>query len=256
MMVAMMQPTFLPWQGFFELIREADRFIFLDDFQFCKRSWHQRNRLFGGGGRVEWYTVPHKAGSCYAPLNQTQIADEQPWRKKTWQCLRLNYGKTPFFPVLAPQLEKWLLTPSESLAEFNIGFISWACNLLELRPEFRRSSERPSELKRSERNLDLLRWCGADTYFSARGSFEYMRTDGIFPTAEVRVVFQDYHPRPYPQAGTKGEFVPSLSILDALLNIGPQATAKLLAGGTPRRLEWEELASAMSPEDRGLTNAL
>lgn len=247
MRCAMMQPTFLPWQGLFELVLEADRFVFLDDFQFSLQSYQQRNRLFVDRGRVDWYSVPVRKESYRAPLNEARVAAHDRWQQKMLKRIRANYARSPFFPELHPWLESWLVAEHESLAALNTAFIRRACELMGIETELRLSSELPSGAQRSERVLELIRWHGADTYLSARGSFGYMLEDGIFPAPGIEVVFQDFDCRPYPQVGAAGEFVSHLSVLDALMNVGPGATLELVHGGTRHWIEWDELV-ASTPE--------
>ncbi|MBU1694409.1 MAG: WbqC family protein [Verrucomicrobia bacterium] len=242
MKVAMMQPAFLPWQGFFELIAKADRFVFLDDFQFSVQSYHQRNRLFVNPGKADWYTVPiRKSLSFGEPLNLTQVAEDGSWRMKMWKRIRMNYAKAPHFGELSGPLQNWLLHPWGTLAAQNMEFIRWVCGLLRLAPEFRLSSSFPCTAQRSARVREILQWCEGQVYFSARGSFEYMLADGVFPMEGMEARFQDFQPKPYPQVGSPDSFVPCLAILDALLNVGPEATRQLVVGGTSHWWSWEEM---------------
>ena len=242
MNVGMMQPTFLPWLGFFELIYKADSFLFLDDFQFSVQSYHQRNRLFVNRGQVGWYTVPvKKSASFQKPLCSTQINEAIPWRKKFWKRIQQNYEKARYFKDYEAHIREWLLAPAENLAEQNIAFIIMICGFLGFERCFRRSSEKPSEKQRSERVLELLRWCRGDSYYCAAGSFEYMLEEKIFPVADIRVYFQEFHPRAYHQVGSIGNHVPYLSVLDALLNVGPNETAALIRNGTPEWRTWETM---------------
>jgi hypothetical protein len=243
MRCAMMQPAFLPWQGFFELLLEADRFVLLDDFQFSLQSYQQRNRLFVARDQVGWYTVPVRKESYKAPLNAARIADHDRWQEKMLKRIAANYARSPFYVQLAPWLESWLETDHASLADLNIAFIRGACELMGIGGELRRSSERPSWLRRSERVLELLRWCEADCYLCARGSFGYMLGDGVFPAPGVEVLFQDFECGPYPQAGSSAGFVPSLSVLDALANVGPEAALELVRGGTKHWWSWDEMVA-------------
>ena len=91
------------------------------------------------------------------------------------------------------------------------------------------------------RVLDLLEWCEAERYFCSKGSFAYMLEDGIFPVDGIDVLFQDFHPKFYEQVGAVKDFVPSVSIIDALMNVGPEATLELVCGGTEKWLRWEEM---------------
>lgn len=238
----MMQPAFMPWQGFFELILKSDRFIFLDDFQFSVQSYHQRNRLFVSRGQVGWYTVPViKALSFKAPLNRTKINETLPWRQKFWTRIQQNYSKAPHFNRLAADLQAWLSSPASSLADMNISFIKLVSRLMGLETEFVLSSQYPSGLQRSARVAELLRRVGADRYYCARGSFGYMLEDGLFPVNGTEVVFQDFRPEPYPQIGASEGFVPYLSVIDALMNVGPGDTLGLIRAGTERWLTWSEM---------------
>ena len=88
--------------------------------------------------------------------------------------------------------------------------------------------------------LELLRWCKASCYFCAQGSFDYMLEDGIFPVIDVEVLFQDFQPKNYKQIGSPESFIPFLSVLDALMNIGLEHTGELIKDGTGKWLTWEE----------------
>ncbi len=245
MKVAMMQPTFLPWQGFFGLICACDRFVFGDDYQYSAGSFHQHNRLFRNLGEVAWMTVPmQKKHSLGLPLNEARIADDSPWRSHMWKQIRNTYRSAPCFAEVGPPVEEWLLTPANSLAEQNIGFIRLACDLMGLKREFRLSSQHPAATARSHRVVDLLHWTEARVYLCARGSFGYMQNDGIFPVDGIEVLFQDFQPPPYPQAAGRGSFIPYLSVLDAFFNVGPRATCELIEAHSNRWRTWDEMAAA------------
>ena len=242
MKVAMMQPAFLPWQGFFELIYQSEHFILLDDFQFSVQSYHQRNRLFVNKGQVDWYSVPvRKSISFGEPLNFTSINEDIPWRVKMWKRIQQNYSKASCYSLIASRVEGWLFEKAESLAEQNIAFIKMVCEILGFRREFLLSSKFSSSAQRSERVAELLKDSGADTYFCARGSFDYMLSDGVFPINGIEVLFQDFQPAAYPQIGSPDRFIPYLSVLDALMNVGAEQTAVLIMQGTAKWLTWDEM---------------
>jgi hypothetical protein len=244
MKIAMMQPAFLPWQGFFELIYQSERFIILDDFQFSVQSYHQRNRLFVNKGQVDWYSVPiRKSLSFGEPLNHTLINEISPWRMKMWKRIQQNYSKASYYPLIAPLVQEWLFEKPDSLARQNIAFIKLVCETMSLKREFLLSSESPSVAQRSERVVDLLHLNGADSYYCARGSFDYMLEDGVFPLNDVKVLFQDFRPKAYSQIGSKDDFIPYLSVLDALMNIGPEQTVDLITKGTTKWLTWDEMTA-------------
>jgi hypothetical protein len=249
MNVGMMQPTFLPWQGFFELISRSDRFVFLDDFQFSVQSYHQRNRLFVNKGQVDWYSVPVlKSKSFKHPLNKTRINDAASWRKKTWKRIQQNYSKASFFRDIAPVIEGWLFSKVVSLAEQNMMFIKMVCEMIGIKTEFFMSHDIPSNKERSNRVVELLRWCEADVYYCANGSFGYMADDRVFPVESIKVLFQSFEPKPYRQVGSPNEFVPYMSVLDALMNVGSEETGSLIQGGTSQWMSWEEMTSSSTTQ--------
>lgn len=242
--VAMMQPTFIPWQGFFELISKSDKFIFLDDFQLSVQSYQQRNRLFINEGKIDWYTVPlEKKKSFLQPLNQVTIK-ENGWREKMWRRIEANYKKASYFSIIKEELKKLIVFQHENLAIQNIRIIKYICQLLNYKKEFICSSRYNLISKRSFKVLDLLRISNATKYYSAQGSFGYMQEDGVFPCKDIEIFFQDFQCRSYFQVKSKNEeFFPKLSIIDAILNIGPEETRKLVDKGTSHWLSWEEKMS-------------
>lgn len=248
--VALMQPTFLPWQGFFELILKSDRFVFLDDFQYITRSHHTRNRLFVSSNVVDFYSVSIDRTQSYrAPLNKTIINNNVEWTEKIIKRLLHVYRKTAFFNEFFPHIKSWLSRNFGSLAELNIAGIKLICSFLNIEKKFLYSSdftkETNSQSVRSQKMLDLLKWAKATEYLCAFGSFDYMKEDGIFPSEDVDVKFQNFVPKSYPQAHSPDKFIPYLSILDALFNVGPEETLNLIEEGSIHWLSWEERAKLL-----------
>lgn len=242
MKIAMMQPAFLPWQGYFELICKSDVFIILDDFQFSVQSYHQRNRLFVNKGQIGWYTVPvHKNVSFGGRISDAAINNDLPWHVKMWKRIEQNYSKAHYFREIAPFIEDWLFSPNKYIADLNIAFIKMVCRQLNISTEIRLSSQFTTNACRSQKVLELLRWAGATQYLCAKGAFGYMKEDAVFPVDDIEVLFQDYIPKRYGQVGSPDGFVPFLSVLDALLNIGPVQTVELIENGTVKWLTWEYL---------------
>ena len=243
--VAMMQPTFLPWQGFFGLVAAADAFVFLDDFQFSRQSWQQRNRIFVAREKADWVTVPvdrsQRGGEWPTLLETRPVLGE--FRRKFLATVRQSYAKSEHRAAIEPEIEAWLAPEWASLAEMNMDFIRRASGWLGLRAKFLRSSELGHDGKRSEAVIDLLRRAGATTYLAARGSFGYMRDDGLFPAAGIETVFQCFEPAPYPQRHSAA-FVPYLSVLDALLQVGCTETQRLVDAGTRPFVPWNDMLRA------------
>lgn len=243
--VALMQPTFLPWQGYFALLANVDVFVFLDDYQFCRRSFMQRNRLFLAPGNPGWITVPveHVGSEDRALLSAVRPLLGPGFRRKFQTTLRHSYGVTPFYARYAPEIEAWITRDFSDLASFNIWLIQMMAAWLGLTPSFQRSSSIGSVGKRSVRLVDLLRRLQAQTYLSARGSFDYMVEDGIFPLEDIETRFQIFEPLPYPQRHSP-QFVSHLSMLDAVLQVGAQQALELMHAGQKQFVAWHDMQSS------------
>jgi WbqC-like protein family len=239
-----MQPTFLPWSGYFALVDAADVVVFLDDFQFRRRSWHHRNRIFAAPGEATWITVPaeHTGSESRTAINRTVPVLDTGFRGTFHGMLQQGYGRSEHLEDLMPSLSTWIESDWTNLADLNIAFIELVFGLVGIETKTLRSSLVGSTGRRSERLADLLARVGARTYLSAAGSREYMVEDGVFPLAGVETFFQDYEPAEYPQAGAD-QFVPQLSVLDLLLQVGPdRALETIRAGNRPFR-SWNDRAA-------------
>ena len=243
--VAMMQPAFLPWQGYFGLISRSDVFVLLDDFQFSLQSYHQRNRLFVDKGLVDWYTVSVDMKKSFKkPLNETEINYKIPWQRKMLKRIQHNYIRAPYYEQYYPFIEDWLMMKHNTLAVMNTDFILQVCRWLGLEKKIVNSSEWPSAKQRSERVLELLRINKASKYLCAHGSFKYMLEDGVFPVTDIDVAFQKYKLLPYSQINSDN-FIPSLSILDALFNVGANRTNELLSSGNQEWIAWMDMQNVV-----------
>lgn len=241
--VALMQPMFLPWLGYFELMDAVDVFVFLDDFQFSRQGWGHRNRLFLSPGRPGILSLPirHPNNLAATFLGIVPAADRR-WHDKLARSLSQSYGHAACFAATWATIGPRLRPTDNSLAEFEIGLITAMAELFDIRTQIRRSSEFAiSGLGRSERLVALLDAVGAGTYYAARGSSEYMREDGVFPLSRLPVFFQNFVPVPYKQSNAPA-FVPFLSALDALFNL-PRPEARQAMHGTRRWLPWDEATS-------------
>ena len=243
--VALMQPIFMPWQGYFGLIAAADCFVFLDDLQFCRRSFDHRNRMLQADGSVYWLTMPvaHAGSEDRGRFNAAAPQLDARLRRKLLLTLRSSYARTEFFAAVFPAIEEWLAAEWRTLADLNIDFIKRVTAMLEYTVDFRLSSTLRVEGKRSALLAQLVRETGAQTYLSAKGSFGYMREDGVFPLAGIATMFQDFVPRPYPQVQSPS-FVSHLSVLDALFQVGPERTRALVSEGQQPFVSWPQMLSA------------
>lgn len=246
--VALMQPAFLPWLGFFELMASVDRFVLLDDFQVSRQTHSQRNRLFLSPGRPGFVTLPiaHE-DNLSATFRDIRVVPDTRWWRKLQAALQQSYGRAPFYAEIMALFEPVLSQPKGSLCDVNDALIRGMARHLGLATDIRFSSETPTRgLRRSERVLKLLELQGARSYYSARGSFGYMLEDGVFPDAGIEVLFQDFQPVPYRQTGAT-DFEPRLSAADALFNLSPDQCRRVLFG-TRKWQRWDEIADMGRPD--------
>lgn len=220
--IAIMQPTYLPWPGFFELILQSQAFIFLDDAKLEKSSWHVRNKILVNQA-PNFLTVELNA-SRLSTIHESALAPTS-WRRKHAQSLRLTYNKAPYskeiLDLIVPIIENGT---QASLADLNIELILAFCGYLGIKTQFLRSSEMGVEGKKSGRLIELCRKLEADHYYSPVGSKDYIDEEALFPSSGIALTYQDFPSTPYAQFNSK-EFVPYLSVVDLIANTGPQASA-------------------------------
>ena len=222
---AIMQPTYLPYLGYFHLIAQAEVFVFLDDVQFARRSWQSRNRIWGAAGEV-MLSVPTAKADRDTAICDITISDAEPWREKHLASIRHAYGKRPFFAEGMTFLEAQYAAPNTTLAELNAALIQAATQRLGLDAEFVRASDLKAPGDRSDHLLAICQAVGAEAYLSPMGSADYMEEDGVFAAARMPVRFQPFVEIPYDQG--RAEFTPYMAFVDAVMNLGWAGTRDLI----------------------------
>ncbi len=216
---SIMQPTYLPWIGYFQLIQRADNFVFLDDVQFDKRSWQQRNRIMLNG-EEHFLTIPvHSKGKREQLIIDVVADEDRQWRKKHLSTLRQAYQKHSYGPDVIKVVEGALSSTPESLVEISIEIITSICDMLDLNVNLLRSSELSVEGKKSGYLFNICTHLGTDLYLSAHGSRDYIEGEDVFRSNGCSVEYQGYRPRQYSQKDADG-FIPYLSIIDLIANVG------------------------------------
>jgi hypothetical protein len=228
--VAIHQPNYFPWLGYFDKIARSDVFVFLDHVQFPKTGGVWCNRVkMRCGGEARWVTAPiRRAFHGVAPINEIAWADEQPWRSKLLKTLAANYSRAPFFKETMAWLEPLVLLPESNLARYNMAVIKAIAGQVGLRHEHCvTSSSLGCEGQASDLLIKLTRKVGGTCYMCGGGASGYQE-DQAFARAGVSLAYQGFQHPVYPQAGA-ADFVPGLSIVDALMNVGRDGVGALLA---------------------------
>ncbi len=219
MHIAIIQPSYLPWRGFFDIIHEVDCFVFLDDVQFTTRDWRTRNKIKTSEGTC-WLTVPVSKQYHRSRICDVQLHDAS-WQKKHWNSLVHHYKKAPHFKSYAPFFEEFYLKQRwTNLSEMNIVLTKEIAKFLGIETSWRTSSEWGFPSSKQEKLLDILKALGATGYLSGPSAKNYI-TPNTFQKAVIKLSFKEYHYRPYPQLHPP--FVDYLSIVDLLFLCGERA---------------------------------
>jgi hypothetical protein len=227
--VAIHQPNFFPWLGYFDKIARADVFVVLDSVQFPKKqgTWMNRVRILVQGV-PRWITVPvDRAYHDVRSVREMRIAADTPWRERTLETLRHSYARARCFDDVWPRVEGLVLTPDDYVADFNLAVLGDLVRELGLEnTKMVCASQVDAAGTSTERLVALTRAVGGTAYLCGGGAGGY-QDDERFAEAGLELRYQDFVPHAYPQVGA-AEFVPGLSVLDALFNVGFDGTADLL----------------------------
>jgi hypothetical protein len=222
MKIAISQPAYLPWLGYFDLIDQVDVFVLLDTVQFEKQSWQQRNRIKTPSG-LQWLTVPVVfRGHFGQRIHDVVIRDPEFFRKHL-RAVELNYRRTPFFEQYFPEFSEILRSYSASrLVELTQQVIQWFCRVLGIRTRFIQSSDLDSKGARTELLVNTCLGLRSDFYLSPLGSAVYLLDDlDQFSRAGIEVGFQHYEHPEYRQLFLP--FQSHASALDLIFNEGDHA---------------------------------
>ncbi|WP_448208558.1 WbqC family protein [Azospirillum sp. sgz302134] len=230
--VAIHQPNFLPWLGFFDKIARADIFVVLDNVALQRTGGNYTNHVrILMGGRPAWITVPVVRGEdARSRIDQARIAENGVWRRKLIRAIEQNYARTRCFAEVFPALLPLLETDTSGLRDFNLAGIRGLCAMMGVDAgKLVLASELPVEGRATDLLAGIVKAVGGTTYLVGGGAGGYQE-DAVFAAAGIDVLRQDFvHPR-YEQRGSEN-FVAGLSIVDALMNCGPAAVARMLGGG-------------------------
>ena len=227
--VAIHQPNFFPWLGFFDKIARADIFILLDHVQMPKTggTWTNRVKLLFSDNEARWITVPIKRSyHGFQKINEIHINHSIPWQKKILKTLWANYSRTTYYSQIKAYLEPLIFNDTNNLADFNISTIMDIVRNLGLPPRIIRSSKFNVQNTSNEMLIALVKAVGGTTYLCGGGSSVYI-DENKFLKADIELIFQNFKHPIYPQIHGQ-TFTPGLSIIDVLMNCGLDGTKSLL----------------------------
>lgn len=218
--IVILQSNYIPWKGYFDLIHDADTFIFHDDLQYTKNDWRNRNKIITSNG-PSWLTIPTGTNTnrliCEVTLNDSS------WQKSHWAAIRQSYLRAPFFDTYKKIFEEFYLGHTwENLSVLNQHMIKLiAKDILRLRTRFEDSRSYGLTTAKLERVLELVSKAGATQYISGPAAKDYIE-EAEFERIGVDLVWKNYSNYPeYPQGA--GPFEHGVSIIDLLFNVGPAA---------------------------------
>ena len=225
-----LQPSYIPWRGFFHQVQKADVFVLYDDVQYDDRGWRNRNRIQTARG-AQWLTIPVLGRGAQVemiPICEVPICWDRPWPRKHWTTIRHAYSRAPFFRRYAGLIEAFYARRDERLADFTIDFIIALARELGLeRTRFVRSSMLGIEGGRMERLIGILKAVGARHYISGPSARAYV-DEALLGQAGVTIEYMPYDYPEYEQLHPP--YDPQVSILDLLFMKGPDAPAYIWGG--------------------------
>jgi hypothetical protein len=229
--VAIHQPNFFPWLGFFDKIVRSDAFILLDDVQFSKKggTWSNRVKLLVNR-EAHWVTaciVRNYHG--FRAINEMEFQSAEPWREKVLKTISISYAKAPRFQEAWDFFEPLIQNPENNVAAYNAHAILAIAARLEIpRGKFHLSSKLPHEGTANQLLISLTKAVRGDSYMCGGGADGYQE-DAQFPQAGIDLIYQNFRHPVYPQTGAR-EFVPGLSLIDAVANCGFEGVRDILSG--------------------------
>jgi len=225
MKVAIMQPNYIGWKGFFDMIASVDLFMVLDDVQYTRQDWRNRNKIKTASG-TRWLTIPVHVNNLYEQtIRDTEVADPG-WSGKHWQQITDAYKTAPFFHShkLRLQYAYASLADEPMLTKINQTLIHMICWILDITTPIVNASDYNVEGKGSDRILGLCQAAGADTYLSGVAAKAYL-DEPSFAQAGIELCYMHYDYPEYPQVHQPFEH--KVSVIDVIFNTGDDALSHI-----------------------------
>lgn len=229
--VAILQSNYVPWRGYFDLMDDADVFIVYDEVQYTKNDWRNRNKLKTRQG-TGWLTVPVRRDGLDTRIDEARIDWTGDWTGRHRSQLTDSYRDAPHWEPVAGEFLAIIEKRHERLSALNLDLLRWAAARLGIATELITSGTLPGGEGKTGRLVALVKAAGGTSYLSGPAAESYLDLDA-FTRAGIAVEYKSYDYAPYPQLW--GPFEGAVSILDLLLNTGPEARDHLKSRTANRR---------------------
>lgn len=219
--VAILQPNYIPWRGYFDLINYVDEFIIYDDAQYTKRDWRNRNIIKTPKG-LSWLSIPVEVkGKYLQKIKDTKISSSF-WQKKHLDTIKFCYLKAKYFKLIYSLIEPlYIRKPYVYLSETNINFLKGINSFLDIKTVISKSSDFSLPHGKNDRLIYLVKKAKGDIYVSGNSAKNYLDLN-VFANNEVSVEWYNYnHLIEYEQLW--GKFENFVSVIDLLMNVGPKS---------------------------------
>ena len=223
MRVGIHQLHYLPWLRYFEKIRHSDVFIALDDIQFNKNGWQNRNRIKSSAGAT-LLTVPVFM-HAEQRLDEVRIHNGAPWRRKHWTTIEQSYARSRHFAEYEPFLRETYARDWDRLNDLNQHMLKFFVGALGIETPIIYSSQLGVPGTATRRLVNLIKAVGGDTYLSGAYALDAYLDAALLERAGIGLELQEWHAPVYPQR--YGDFIPDLSIVDLLSNCGRESLGVL-----------------------------
>ncbi len=226
MRIGIHQINFFPWFGYFNKMAKSDCFIYLDKVQLADRGPSQRTYLLENGEKANVSVGIKRKGHRDKKFNEIEINDNSPWKEKLYQFIQNNYSDCKFYQEIKSEIDSVIDIDSNLLMDINLASIEMIKNILGINTKtiMQSSVIYDETAKKGDLMMQLTKAVGGDVYLSGIGAKDYMDL-GPFSNNNIKVQYQSFNPFSYKQKSNT--FVPGLSTLDALFNIGPKECKKI-----------------------------
>lgn len=229
MIVAIHQPHYLPWLRYFDKIARADVFVALDDVEFNKNGWQNRNRLKGPSG-PQILTVPvlQRRGQ---PIHEVAVRADQPWTRKHLRTIAQLYARSPYLSTFQESLERIYAASWERLVDLNLEMLRWHLDALGIATPVVRSSSLGVQGRATQRLVDLVRKVGGTAYLTGAYALQVYLDPLVMQEGGVQLLIHEWKSPEYAQPHPAAGFFPDLATLDLILSEGPHSREVLASGG-------------------------